>query len=72
MRTQKTFRRKTRVNANIRLVYSVSRGGVVTIYLFFFAFVCSFSFLNKSQTGQMEPMESFFFLFRHTLVTAPE
>ena len=42
MRTQKTFRRKARVNANIRLVYSVSMGGVVTIF-FFLAFVCSFS-----------------------------
>ena len=30
------------MNANIRLVYSVSMGGVVTIF-FFLAFVCSFS-----------------------------
>ena len=30
------------MNANIRLVYSVSMGGVVTIF-FFFGFVCSFS-----------------------------
>lgn len=65
MRTQKTFRRKARVNANIRLLYSVSRGGVVNIYIYF-CFVCSFSFLNKSQTGEMEPMESFFFIPTHT------
>ena len=60
MRTQKTFRRKARVNANIRLVYSISRGGVVTIFLFC-AFFLLFFILNKSQTGEMEPMESFFF-----------
>ena len=45
MRTQKTFRRKARVNANIRLVYSLSMGGVVTIFFFLPLFVL-FLFLN--------------------------